>query len=387
MVAGFPSEDNPTHGLFNKRAAIALAPLVDLSVIQFRLWKPGRKRLTTYNENGYKVFVVSVPFIPLYPNTFSTINARMMSFFSKSLLQKEIKNFDIIHVVNATLAFVPSLWKKKAIFKLVVQSIGSDLNSEMPAIINQSCVKWLKRSVDAATFNSKQLSLQYQKLLGNPPLEKIIYRGVDLAAFSNNTKAETGNKNAVTFLYVGGLPSYKNFLYKENTKGGHTLMNAWSQFEKSKYGDREIKLIFAGPDSVKTISTNWHKELKYPDKVEMPGILNAGDLLEAYCNADVVIIPSMEEGLPNAGMEAAACKCALIGTNVGGIPEIIIDKGSGIIITAGDENELIKAMEVYAADPALAARHGMAGRLLMEKQFDQQHFAPAYMQLYNLLTK
>lgn len=385
MVSGFPSEDNPTHGLFNKRAAIALAPMVDLTVVQYRLWKPGRKRLQVNTENGYKLVVVCVPFIPVYPNTFSTFNTLLMSYFSKSLLREMLKKTDILHVVNATLAFIPALWKKNGNFKLLVQSIGSDLNSEFPVIIHQPCVKWFKQAIDAATFNSKQLSDQYNKLMGKAPVDKVIYRGVDLNVFSNDSKSGIKENTSITFLYIGGLPGYRNFKYKENTKGGHTLMNAWKQFEQGDQGERDVKLIFAGPDSLKSISVNWQKELKYPYKVEMPGVLNKEDLLKAYKNADVVLIPSMEEGLPNAGMEAAACKCAIIGTNVGGIPEIIIDKQTGFLIEAGDEKGLVNAIEHYVKDPLLCAHHGMQGRILMEKKFNHQEFAPAYLKLYQQL--
>jgi glycosyltransferase involved in cell wall biosynthesis len=246
-------------------------------------------------------------------------------------------------------------------------------------------VQWLKKAIDAATFNSKQLSIQYHKFLGKPPVERIIYRGVDLSNYSAgiNSKYKDGNK--LTFLFIGGLPVYRNFLYKENTKGGHTLMNAWKEFEKGKYGNMEVKLIFAGPGSVKKISTDWHRNLKYPEKVEMPGILNKEELAKAYQQADIVIIPSMEEGLPNAGMEAAASGCALIGTNVGGIPEIIINGKTGILIEPGNEPQLVKAIETYISDPGMSARHGAQGRTLMQLFFKHDHFAPAYVQLYHEL--
>ena len=63
----------------------------------------------------------------------------------------------------------------------------------------------------------------------------------------------------------------------------------------------------------------------------------------------------------------------------------MIHNQTGLLIEPGNENQLLDAIETYIAEPDLSARHGIAGRMLMETQFNNDAFAPAYVQLYKEL--
>jgi glycosyltransferase involved in cell wall biosynthesis len=86
---------------------------------------------------------------------------------------------------------------------------------------------------------------------------------------------------------------------------------------------------------------------------------DARDLFEHY---EFAVLPSHGEGLPNAILEAMAAGLPVIATAVGGVPEIVSDGITGILVPARAPAELAAAIETVAGDPLLRSRMGTAGR-------------------------
>lgn len=91
------------------------------------------------------------------------------------------------------------------------------------------------------------------------------------------------------------------------------------------------------------------------------------DILPAF---DIYVHPSDSEGLPVSLMEAAAAGLPLIGTRVGGIPELIEDGVNGILIEQGNGTQLAAAIELLATNPALRAQYAIAARETAYARFD-----------------
>jgi len=86
--------------------------------------------------------------------------------------------------------------------------------------------------------------------------------------------------------------------------------------------------------------------------------------------ADVFVFPSWSEGLPNAVMEACACELPVIASNVGGIPEIIEDEVSGLLIKPKDKTDLVKKILRLLASPEEALVFGKKAREKVVRKFD-----------------
>jgi glycosyltransferase involved in cell wall biosynthesis len=71
--------------------------------------------------------------------------------------------------------------------------------------------------------------------------------------------------------------------------------------------------------------------------------------------ADIVILPSHQEGLPVVLMEATSVGAAIVATAVGGVPQVIIDGRNGLIVPPGRPDELVDAVARLCADPELRA--------------------------------
>ncbi|XTR37218.1 glycosyltransferase [Paraclostridium tenue] len=106
-------------------------------------------------------------------------------------------------------------------------------------------------------------------------------------------------------------------------KGHRTALKSIRELKKSGY-NVHLRCL-GGGDKLK-----WEqicKDLKIEDRVEFCGVLPSGKpVLEWLDNIDIFIMPSLTEGLPRALIEAMSRGCNVIGSNVGGIPELVDDE-------------------------------------------------------------
>jgi glycosyltransferase involved in cell wall biosynthesis len=123
-------------------------------------------------------------------------------------------------------------------------------------------------------------------------------------------------------------------------------------------------------------------ELRLSDRFIMPGFRS--DLDSLIGGADVVVLPSFTEGLPNVALEASAAGVPVVATAVGGIPEVIENGETGFLVSAGRPELIAEKVNELLADAKLRARFGAAGRERMQMQFTFDSQAAAYLKL--LLT-
>lgn len=103
-----------------------------------------------------------------------------------------------------------------------------------------------------------------------------------------------------------------------------------------------------------------------------------------FAAADLLIHPSYTEGLGSVILEAIQGGLPVIGTNAGGIPDIIEDKKSGLLIPVGDAEELAKAIELIAIDKPLRNQLQQGGKEKLSL-FDIQYTASLYFKTYQSL--
>jgi glycosyltransferase involved in cell wall biosynthesis len=77
---------------------------------------------------------------------------------------------------------------------------------------------------------------------------------------------------------------------------------------------------------------------------------------------DLLVLPSLSEGLPMVALEAMAHGIAVVGTRVGGVPEVIEDGLSGLLVPSADAGALARAIVTLLRDQALRQAMGEAGR-------------------------
>jgi glycosyltransferase involved in cell wall biosynthesis len=96
--------------------------------------------------------------------------------------------------------------------------------------------------------------------------------------------------------------------------------------------------------------------------VEFRQSVEESELLQFYSDADVVVLPSRNEGWGLSLMEAMACRKPVVATRVGGIPELVRDGVDGTLVEPGDVAGLAAAMVAMLSDDKLRSRMGSSGR-------------------------
>jgi glycosyltransferase involved in cell wall biosynthesis len=108
------------------------------------------------------------------------------------------------------------------------------------------------------------------------------------------------------------------------------------------------------------------------------------DVANVLGAADVVAVPSTTpDPLPNAAIEAAAAGCCVVASAHGGLPDILRDRTTGVLVAPGQPAAWAAALARLAGDPAQRARLGAAAREDVNARFDPGHFLEAVQALYD----
>jgi glycosyltransferase involved in cell wall biosynthesis len=106
---------------------------------------------------------------------------------------------------------------------------------------------------------------------------------------------------------------------------------------------------------------------------DMPGV---------YRSFDIFLLPSLNEGLPMSLLEAMAAGVPVIATAVGGIPEVLNDRKTGLLVKPGDPGALSAAILLLLADPELRARLGQAAQHVVQQLYSAERMAKDYCAVY-----
>ncbi len=121
--------------------------------------------------------------------------------------------------------------------------------------------------------------------------------------------------------------------------------------------------------------------------VWLDGMLPKTDVIQILSQATVFACPSLYEPLGIVNLEAMACGTAVVGSDVGGIPEVVMDAQTGLLVPPGDHVLLAEALSSLLRDPARAAAMGELGRQHVAAEFSWASIAAQTAALYTELIR
>jgi starch synthase len=119
----------------------------------------------------------------------------------------------------------------------------------------------------------------------------------------------------------------------------------------------------------------------------LPGMLAKTEVIQILSQATVFVCPSLYEPLGIVNLEAMACATAVVATAVGGIPEVVANGSTGLLVPPDDEAALAGAISELIADPARAAEMGARGRERAVTEFGWAAIAEQTARLYASLAR
>lgn len=137
--------------------------------------------------------------------------------------------------------------------------------------------------------------------------------------------------------------------------------------------DLRFEATLVGDGPVRASLQTRIAELGLTERVHFLGSRPHSEIPDLMRGFDVFVMPSHEEGWGVAAAEASATGIAVVATRFGGIPEIVLDGQTGLLVPPSDPPALAAAIRRLAGDPDLRLALGRAGRARVEELFSWQH--------------
>ena len=201
----------------------------------------------------------------------------------------------------------------------------------------------------------------------------LVFNGTDLRRFS---PAETGN-GAVDPGYGPHMIFACRQLFPR--KGIRFLIEAAAAL-KPRFPD--LKVVVAGDGFERPELIRLAESLGIAGDVTFLGWVPNSELPPYYRAAAVSVIPSLEEGFGIPAAEAMGCQTPVVASDAGGLPEVVEDGVTGLIVPRGDSTALANAIGALLADPARRVRMGRAGRERALRLFDWDRTAEQLERIY-----
>jgi glycosyltransferase involved in cell wall biosynthesis len=132
--------------------------------------------------------------------------------------------------------------------------------------------------------------------------------------------------------------------------------------------ERAFRLVVAGDGPLRSIVEQMATRRSPP--TTLLGRIPSSDVPRFISAVDVLVVPSHDEGMPRAVLEAMAMEVPVVASMAGGIPEAVEDGVSGLLVPTADPAALATAIAQILGDDALAVRIGQAGRQRVLDEFD-----------------
>lgn len=219
------------------------------------------------------------------------------------------------------------------------------------------------RSADAVACTSDFVRSQLMSLVDSSDWHRLhtVRCGVDVDVFHPPSRPREAER--VEILNVAAM---------SRRKGHAVLLEALAELA-ARGVDFDVLLVGDGPerDRLEALAGR----LGVGGRVRFAGSLAQEELPALYRRADIFCLPSYAEGVPTVLMEAMASELPVVATAVMGVPELVDDGRTGLLVPPARPDALAHALERLARDAELRARMGRAARDCIESDYDLREAA------------
>jgi len=309
-----------------------------------------------------KLYFLILPFFILFGTISATTYARK-------------NDFDIIHVhFPFPLALFGIAMKIVSKKPMIVTCHGSEVNMAKRNSVFRAIFKWMMKYADSITVNSLFMKKELVKIIGNREIE-IIPMGSGATENEGGKEDRAKYDDKIRILFVGRLIKLKGVVH---------LIEALKMLDLEKH---RLDIVGDGPERerLEEMAADSSSQIKFHGYLK-------GEKLEAMYNmADIFVLPSIvddhgyTEGLGTVIIEAIICGIPVIGSNVGGIPDIIIDKKTGLLVSQKDPKSIADAITYISNNPNLRDELIKSARKHVKNKFSWKIITDMFMKIYTKL--
>jgi glycosyltransferase involved in cell wall biosynthesis len=332
--------------------------------------------------------LIEYPFVSLSRNLSRIYLESLYALSVSRIIEKY--DVDLIHAHFAyPEGFVGVLAREKIKRPLILTIHGYDLLTEPSVGYGLRLHKHydlIVRSVlgkaDAIILASKALYTEASRILSNDEIGKIhlIPNGVDVNKFNPSIDgSEIKRLYKAEGKYIVFTARYHRPVYGI----AYLIMAAKLVISKRK----DVVFIIGGDGPL----LNYHRELAgklgLKDYIVFTGAIPRHIIPKYYAASDIVVVPSLQESWGLVATEAMACGKPVIVSNVGGLPDQIIDGFNGFLVPPRSPKAIADKILYLLENPSEARRLGRNGRMLAEEKYDIEKRVDKIIEIYRKLLE
>jgi glycosyltransferase involved in cell wall biosynthesis len=220
-----------------------------------------------------------------------------------------------------------------------------------------------------------------------------VYNGIDLERFPTPSyeavrpEAALANTFGVATYQLPRIISVGRFVA---FKGFEHLIDACAELARRGF-DFVCDIIGDGPlrDAIEAKI----ESLNLSSRINLLGSLSQGAVLEKLRAADIFALASVTDAqgasdvFPTVILEAMASACPVVSTRLAGIPELVADGETGVLVSPGDTSALTEALAQFLCNREMRLRYARAGRTRIEQHFRIEHTVAPLLKLFETAVK
>lgn len=337
----YPSEERPRHGIFveERLRRLVATGRVAASVVVPVAGQGGARPTRAIERHGITVTYVDFPAVR---GLTSWINPLLMAHYSRSAVADHVGRFGQFDILDAHFFYpdgVAGVRLARHFGKpVVVTARGSDINAAARELIAGT---WIRRAArQCAAMIAVSTALRDAMVARGLPAAAItvLRNGVDLERFRplgrEQARAALGLPGPL-ILSVGNLVPEK----------GHDLaIRALARLP-------DVRLVVIGAGPQRAALERLTAEQGVADRVQWVAPVQQDQLVRYYSAADLCLLASTREGMPNVLLESLACGTPVVATAVGGVPEIVTTAAAGAIVPQRTPDALAAACAALLRAP------------------------------------
>jgi teichuronic acid biosynthesis glycosyltransferase TuaC len=385
----YPNSVNPMSGIFVHSQVRELSKIgIEIQVISPVPSFPIYPKWKGYRELPRYMVLDGIPvhYLPtrMFPGGFffSSYGHSYIKVLQKQIgqLQKTFP-FDLIHCHT----IFPDGYAGGVLGQIFQKPVMTSIHGSDLLLYPHRSQAIYRKTVQALQMNdyivtvSERLCKEARKMVPEVTVQTV-YNGFDPKLFHPRNQQEA----RITL----GLPeAQKVLLFAGNllpVKGVSYLLSAFAILSSL---EKNIHLYLIGEGRLRAELEQQRNKLRLQDRVTFMGRKPYEEIPIWINSADAVVLSSLNEGLSSIVLETMACGKPMVGTEVGGVPEILQDKVTGFLAKPQDPNDLARCLQKVLIDPTIDVKQLERQALDASKRFTWQENARQLKDLYEQMTK